>query len=633
MSLQRRMSSLPLSDIKITDSFWGRWQLVLIDVTLPTQYDQLVETGRIANFERAAGKKEGTFEGLWFNDSDAYKYAEACAYALAIRKDPKVQQCFDSVVEAIQGAQQPDGYLNTFFQLKHPNLKWRNLNMMHELYCGGHLIEAGVAAFECLGDRRLLDVSIRFVEHVMSVFGPGKRRGYCGHEEIELALVRLARATNEPKYSEFARWMVEERGHSPSPFEAELADPEASALWPGSGSLLTKDGKYDGQYAQDHAPIRQHTEIVGHAVRAMYLYIAAAELGDNRNDNPLEEALVRIWNNLTGRRMYVTGGIGPSSSNEGFTADYDLPNLTAYAETCASCGLVFWGHKMLEMTGDGDYVDVMERALYNGALSGISLSGDHYFYANPLESRGSHKRTPWFTCACCPPNIARLIGSIGRYSVGSSKDSFYVHMPVGCEAAATLNGVKVDFKIESDYPWSGKYKLHVSPKSPVQFKLLLRIPAWSGEMEIDFPAAEDPADYESGYAVFDRTWATGDTLTVDLGMEPKWVEADPRVRDNVGRVALTNGPLVYTLEAPDLGFVPQLFSVDVEAPIELKKEKVLEGVNVLSVEGLAIVDEPADELYVPSGANNSKEAVGKFIPYYAWCNRGSTDMQVWVRQI
>ena len=633
MSLQRRMHSLPFSDVKITDSFWGRWQRVLIDVTLPTQFDQLVATGRIANFNRSAGKEEGTFEGLWFNDSDAYKYAEACAYALTIRDDPKVRECLNAVIEAVTGAQQSDGYINTFFQLLHPTLKWRNLNMMHEMYCGGHLIEAGVAVFECLGDRRLLDVSIRFADLVMSVFGPGKRRGYCGHEEIELALIRLSGATGNSKYLEFARWMVEERGHSPSPFEAELQDPESVALWPRTGSLLTKQGRYDGQYAQDHLPIREHTEIVGHAVRAMYLYIAAAELGDDKDDTALEQALLRIWNNLTGRRMYVTAGIGPSSSNEGFTADFDLPNLSAYAETCASCGLVFWGHKMLEMTGDGDFVDVIERALFNGALSGISLSGDHYFYTNPLESRGTHERTPWFTCACCPPNIARLIGSVSNYAYGVSSDAFYVHIPIACEAQATFNGVPVQLKIESDYPWSGKYKLTISPKKPVQFKLLLRIPAWSSEMEIDLPTAEEPADYEGGYAVFDRTWTEGDTLTIDLCMEPNWVEADPRVKDNLGRAALCNGPLVYALERTDFGCAPQLFSADVEAPVIVQKEKLLEGVNTLMVEGLSIKEIAFDELYSPVGSTEMIESKAKFIPYYAWCNRGPTDMQVWVRQM
>ena len=631
------MRSLPLSEIKITDKFWSRWQQTLIDVTLPTQYQQLLETGRLANFERAAGKKDGDFEGLWFNDSDAYKFAEACAYALAIRDDAQVRECFNSVVTLIEGAQQSDGYLNTFFQVRHPNYKWRNLNMMHEMYCGGHLIETGVAAFECLGDRRLLDVSIRFADHVMSVFGPDKRLGYCGHEEIELALIKLARATNQPKYREFARWMVESRGHRPSPFEPEFSDPEGLNLWPMTGTLYTKNGRFDGEYigeyAQDHLPVREHTDVVGHAVRAMYLYIAAADLAEEKVDEEMHSALKRVWQNLTTCRMYVTGGIGPSSSNEGFTGDFDLPNLSAYAETCASIGLIFWGQKMLEMTGDGDYVDVIERALFNGALSGISISGDHYFYANPLESRGTHSRVPWFFCACCPPNIARLLGSLGAYLVGKSSESLYINIPTGCEISTHFSGVRVNVKIESEYPWNGKYKVTIDPEKPVKFKLLLRIPAWSGEMEIDLPTSEEPADYDSGYAAFDRVWSNGDVLSIDLGMEPIWVEADPRVRENLGRVALCNGPLIYALEETDLGIAPQLFSVDVEAPIEVSKEKLLGGINCLKTEGLAIVETPTDELYPVAGTSELEEKVGKFIPYYAWCNRGATNMQVWVRRI
>ena len=631
MSLQRRMHSLPLSDIKLTDSFWRHWQGVLIDVTLPTQFEQLIGTGRIANFEKAAAKS-GEFEGLWFNDSDVYKFAEASAFALTIRDDKVVRGNLDTVIRAIQTAQEPDGYLNTFFQLNHPGLKWRNLNMMHEMYCGGHLIEAGVAVFECLGDRRLLDVSIRFADHLASIFGPDKRLGYCGHEEIELSLLKLARATGNQKYSELARWMVEVRGHSPSPFEAELRDPEATALWPHSGSLLVKDGKYSGEYAQDHAPIREHTEIVGHAVRAMYFYIAAAELADGKQDETMETALERIWNNLTRKRMYITGGIGPSASNEGFTADYDLPNLSAYAETCASCGLVFWGQKMLELTGNSDFAEITERAIFNGVLSGISLSGDHYFYANPLESRGSHTRTPWFTCACCPPNIARLIASMGQYVVSSSEDGFYIHIPVGIEASTTIGGSNVNLKIESDYPWSGKFKVHVTPDKPARFKLSIRIPDWSEEMETDLPGAEEVAEYNNGYAVFDRIWKGGDVLFVDLGMTPKWVESDPRVRDNLGRAALTNGPLVYALEQHDLGFAPQLFTAFTESPIEVSKLNLLQGASVLSVDGVAEVELDSDELYVQEGEIETKEVTAKFIPYYAWNNRGPSAMQVWIRK-
>lgn len=628
------MQSLPLRQIRLTDPFWSRWQKQLVDVTLPKQFEKIVETGRLANFEIAAGQKEGKFEGLWFNDSDVYKWLEACAYALVNYDNADLRKQVDQAITAIEKAQDPSGYINTFFQIGHPELKWRNLHMMHEMYCGGHMLEGAVALHECLGDRRLLDVSIRFVDHVMSVFGPDKRRGYCGHEELELALIKLAKATGNAKYREFARWMVEQRGSRPAIFEAELKDKEAMELSPWSlESLVNKEGTYDGSYAQDHAPIREHTEIVGHAVRAMYYYIAAADLADGKKDEALETALERTWSSLTRKRMYVTGGIGPSSHNEGFTGDYDLPNLTSYAETCAAIGLVFWGHRLLEMTGNSEYADVMEKAIFNGALAGISLSGDHYFYANPHESRGTHARVPWFNCACCPPNIARLIGSLGAYAVGVSKSDLFIHLPIGLETEVTYRGVPVKLKLEGNYPWSGEFTLHVDPAKPVEFAIKLRIPAWSDDVSTDVPGADEEADYENGYAVFKRTWKAGDKLVVDLEMMPKWVESDPRVFDNLGRVALTNGPLVYCAEQIDNLVVPQRMSVDVEAPIEVTPEKLLEGVNVLATEAVVETDSFTDELYAEEGNLEVKPATAKFIPYFAWNNRGATHMQVWMRRL
>ncbi|RYG65862.1 glycoside hydrolase family 127 protein, partial [bacterium] len=364
--------------------------------------------------------------GFVFDDSDVYKWAEACAYALATTKNDALRKLLDEAIELVVSAQRPDGYLDTYIQLDHPDDAWRNLNALHEMYCAGHLIEAGVALSENLGDRRLLDVSIRFADHIMSVFGPEGRLGYCGHEEIELALVKLAVHTGEAKYREFARWLVESRGSRPSPFEAELKDPAVVALSPWGGGLL--DGtNYSGEYNQDHAPIREHDAVVGHAVRAMYLYIAAADLADGQDDAALETALQRAWDSLVKRRMYVTGGIGPSRHNEGFTQDYDLPNLSAYSETCAAIGLMLWGQKMLEMTGNAEFAETVERALFNGALAGISLGGDRFFYDNPLESRGGHDRTAWFGCACCPPNIARTIGNLASFVAGASEEAFYLH--------------------------------------------------------------------------------------------------------------------------------------------------------------------------------------------------------------
>lgn len=627
------MRSLPLRSVTVTDPFWSRWQKVLVETSLPLQFKHIVETGRLKNFHRAAGKAEGDFEGLWFNDSDVYKWVEACAFALALNPSDVLKAQVDETIEAIVAAQEPNGYLNTFFQVRHPDMKWRNLHMMHEMYCGGHLIEAAVAMSENLGDDRLLAVAKRFADHVMSVFGPGLRVGYCGHEEFELALIKMAALTGESKYRDYARWQVEQRGSRPSPMEAEMHDEEACKLWPGTNSLLKEGEDYHGEYCQDHAPIRQHTSVVGHAVRAMYYYIAAADLSDGLNDEALQEALVRVWESLTKRRMYVTGGIGPSASNEGFTTDYDLPNLTAYAETCAAIGLAFWGHKMLEVTGESSYADTMERAIYNGSLAGISLAGDKYFYVNPLESRGKHERVPWFSCSCCPPNIARLIASISRYSFGVSDDAVYIHMPVSLTTEVSVNGIQTKINIDGNYPWSSSFKVMIDPQSPVEFELRIRIPDWSEDASLDVPQSKEEAGFDSGYMVLKRKWAPGDVATVDFGMVPKWVEADPRVKDNLGRSALTYGPLIYAAEAHDQSFAPQLFTADTTAETVVEASDMLEGITTIEVPGIAEVESFVDELYAEDGTTESVETTLKMIPYYAWNNRGATDMQVWVRRI
>ena len=384
---------------------------------------------------------------------------------------------------------------------------------------------------------------------------------------------------------------------------------------------------YNGEYAQDHAPIREHDAVVGHAVRAMYLYIAAADLADGQDDAALETALRRTWDSLVKRRMYVTGGIGPSGDNEGFTHDFDLPNFSAYAETCAAIGLALWGQKMLEMTADSEYAETVERALYNGALAGISLSGDRFFYDNPLESRGGHERKSWFSCACCPPNIARMIGNLGSLVAGEGEDAFFVHQYVGFEAETKFGRIV----LEGD--WKGTMTIRVEPKVTGEFALCLRIPEWAEEVETELPGAEEEADFESGYAVFRRVWKAGDVLTVSLNAEPLWFEADPRVRENLGRAALTYGPLVYCLEEKDLGCAPQLFIADTQAPVEPQPDSRLGGVTVLPVEGTMDVETFPDTLYAPLGSGEVRQVTAEFVPYYAWANRGPNAMQVWIRRM
>jgi DUF1680 family protein len=633
MSFKSRYQPIPLNQVRLTDRFWSQWLTTLRERTLEAEYDQLEKTKRLANFRRAAGKEEGTFEGLYFNDSDVYKWIEACAYSLAAGPHAKIEKMMNDTIDLVADAQLEDGYINCFFQLKHPDLKFRNLYMMHEMYCVGHLYEAAVAHYEVTGSKKLLDVATKSADLIASIFGPGKQRGYCGHEEIELALIKLGKATHRQNYIDLAKWMIEERGKAPSAYLKEFEDEEARALSPHAYEEFKREG-YVGEYCQDHAPIRQHNRIVGHAVRAMYLYIGATDMADGAEDPELESALVRIWDNLTTKQMYVTAGIGPAASNEGFTKDYDLPNHSAYAETCATVGLVLWGSKYLQMTGKSDYADIVERALYNGSISGISLSGDQFFYTNRLESRGEHDRVPWFGCACCPPNIARMIGSVSRYALGSLNNELWIHIPIGCEINTEFNGVKTKVEIKSDYPWSGAFEVIVSPEKPVDFALRVRIPDWATDGTFEVENSEEAAEYDEGYAVFKRTWNSGDVLKADLDMTPRWVQSNPKVLENLGRVSLANGPLVYCVEQHDLGVEPQKLIVDIDSEPKVAFDKnLLNGINTITVDGLCEQDDFVDGLYAELGTVSLAQCDAKFIPYYSWCNRGPNHMMVWLRSI
>lgn len=619
----RRLQRFPVSHVSLHDPFWGTWQDTVSRVTIPSQHALLESTGRLENLRKAA-RGEAGFVGYRFNDSDVYKWIEACAFSLMQRPSLDNRKRMDDVVEIVAAAQMSDGYLNSYFQTDHPAMRWRNLSMMHEMYCGGHLIEAAVAHHEATGTRTLLDVAIRWTDHVMSIFGPGKRVGCCGHEEMELALLKLADATGDKKYREYARWQMEIRGQRPSFFAAEFDDQEAHDLSPLGMALLKRDGVYSGDYLQDHAPIREHDAVVGHAVRAMYLYIAATQLSEE--DPTLDAAMLRCWESLVKRRMYITGGIGPSGDNEGFTRDFDLPNHTAYAETCAAIGLVLWGHRLFERTGDASFMDVAERALYNGALAGISLSGDRYFYANPLESRADHERDPWFGCACCPPNIARLIGQVGQLAVGQSADGVWITMPIGVEVASHFGTIRID----GTYPWLGTFQIQV--KNPVSdpFAIRIRIPDWCPDATFHTPD-ETPAEYEDGFAVIRRGWKDGDVVRVEFEMPPTWMEAHPEVLDDAGKVALTVGPLVYAAESTK-DSIPQRFRVDLDAePVLGHQPSPLGKVPVIEVEGVADQLDFVDALYAPAGEKSSLATRIALTPYFMWNNAGKAHMAVWLR--
>jgi len=640
----RRLEPVSLKKVTIKGPFWVPRQMANRSVTLPIEYEQLKKTGRrdAWKLDWKPGRPDPPHH---FWDSDVAKWIEAVGYSLATHPDEKLKELVDGVIDMIAEAQQEDGYLNIHFTVVEPDNRWRNLRDMHELYCAGHLMEAAVAYYQATGKRELLDVLCRYADHIDSIFGPeeGQKRGYPGHEEIELALVKLYRVTGEKRHLRLAKYFVDERGRQPHYFDMEARgrgeDPSQSHF----------GGHYD--YNQSHLLVREQTTAEGHAVRAMYLYSAMADVAAETGDQTLLAACESLWKNVTQRRMYVTGGIGSSSLGERFTYDHDLPNEIAYAETCAAIGLVFWAHRMLQVDGDSTYADVMERALYNGVLSGISLDGERFFYANPLEvnpeaydkrpellrrSNLSYRRQEWFVCACCPPNIARLLASLGQYVYSQCEKDVYVHLYVGGRAELKVDGQSVVLTQETRYPWEGKAWVTVQPEKEAMFALALRIPGWSREatLEINGQPVEVGPLLEKGYAKINRVWKPGDTVELTLSMPVERIEAHPAVRMDSGRIALQRGPLVYCLEEVDNGANLNDITLPRDGLLKVEfDESLLGGVVVITGEARRRdLSRWEGRLYQPA-CSASKTVPLKAIPYYAWANRAPGEMLVWIREI
>jgi hypothetical protein len=624
------MRPLPLSEIELQDPFWREWQKVLINQGLPHMWAMLEESGRVENFERVVRGESDTHQGRIFDDSDVYKWMEGAAYALRKHPNAEVKKPFERMIKLVEKAQEDDGYLDTALQLNMPHYKFKMLSLLHEMYCAGHLIEAAVARFESTGEDDLLKPARRFAELIKAEFGPGKRPGYPGHEELELALVRLADATGDDSYREFARWLVDARGSRPSPFQQEhetLSEPrEDSQHLTTLEQLFYKKGEYDGAYAQDDMPLRKQDTAVGHSVRGMYLFIGAADaFGDE--DPEMVRALERIFTNLATHRMYITGGIGSSAANEGFTQDFDLPNIDAYAETCAAIGLFLWGIRMANVTGKARYADVAEKALYNGFLAGVSLDGTRYFYANPLESYGGVDRVPWFGCPCCPTNVARILPSVERWFFAADSDAVAIHIPV----AARVPFGKGTLSIEGNYPWRSKVRLTVLGGSDQMLRL--RRPQWAREASLHLNGKPLEAPVEGGYWVIRRSWQDGDVLEAEFPLRPTFTAADPRIPHNVGKTAVTRGPIVYCLEEPDLGQRVQSFRVDAAQTPQEVFESDDRMVVSLSVRGdLERLDWPHDNAYAPHVPGKLSNLPVRLIPYFAWNNRGSGSMTVWMNR-
>ncbi len=637
----KRVEPLGLKKVRIRkDSFWGERIRLIKEVVIPYQWNALNDkipgaplSHAMENFRIAAGESRGEFHGWVFQDSDVAKWLEAVSYCLMQQPDPELERLADRVIDTIVRAQQPDGYLNTYFTIKEPQKRWTNLRDNHEMYCAGHMIEAGVAYYEATGKRKLLEAVSRLADHIDSLFGPepGKRRGYPGHPEIELALIKLYRATGEQRYLKLAKFFIDERGQEPNYFDIEA-------------KARGDDKEYDKRYSQAHLPVREQKEAVGHAVRAMYLYSGMADLAFETNDETLLEACKRLWESVTERRMYITGGIGSSAEGEAFTFDYDLPNDRAYAETCASIGLVFWAHRMLRLEVDRKYADVMERALYNGVLSGISLDGTKYFYTNPLEvwppacKRYDMRhiipvRQPWFSCACCPPNLARLLASVGQYAYSRDERTVYVHLFIDSQAEVDLAGGRVTIVQETVYPWEGDVNIRIRTERPQEFTLAIRIPGWCKHPELKINGQGQEITVLKGYAWINRTWRDNDKVEILFPMPVERVRAHPNVRAAAGKVAICRGPLVYCLEEVDNG--PNLTQIVLPKTANLMvkfDDRLLGGVAV--VHGVGLRSDSAswgDALY-NSAECEKREAPIKAVPYYAWGNREPGEMLVWIRE-
>ena len=554
-------SALPLSHVRFPRGFLAERARLVREVVIPYQWEALNDrvagaepSGCVHNFQVAAGEKPGKFHGLFWQDSDLAKWIEAAAYRLATHPDAALDAELDRLIATLAKAQGADGYLNTYFQLVEPQQRWANLRDCHELYVAGHLIEAGVAHFRATGKRTLLAVVGKLADLIERTFGlgPGQIPGYCGHEEVELALMKLARATGEARYARLAAYFINQRGQEPNYLAEETKRRGDPLPW-----HMYFDGLGTLQAAR---PVRELAEPVGHAVRQMYLLAAMADVALDLGDDSLRRTCRRLWDRIVQGHLYLTGGVGSEPYGEKFTEPFDLPPDRAYAETCAAIGVIFFARRMLEDELRGEYADVMERALYNNVLSGMSLDGTKFFYVNPLELIPAvakrryechlvkTQRVGWFGCACCPPNVARLLASLGEYVASQRPDGLALHLYAECDLRFAVAGVGVRLAVRTDYPWTEAVALEVQPESPQEFTLHLRVPGWCRGARLAVNGAAHALAPVDGYAALRRVWRAGDRVELTLPLPVERVRADPRVATVAGCVALQRGPVVYCLE-------------------------------------------------------------------------------------
>ena len=607
-----KLHALPLGAVQLEDGFWKGKQATNYATSLIHGYRMLEQAGNLHNLRLVSGQAEGDYRGRLFLDENVYKWLEAVAYGLAHQPDAELQQMADEAIGLIAAAQQPDGYLNSYFTVVEPQNRWSDLDHGHELYCAGHFFQAAIAFSRALGDTRLLAIATRLADHIDSIFGPGKREGAPGHPEPEMALVELYRETGEKRYLELSRFFIGQRGKN----------------------QMRGLGWYGPEYHQDRVPIRDASVIEGHAVRALYLMSGVTDLYLETGEQALFDALMRLWHDMTSGKLHITGGAGARYEGESFGDPYELPNDQCYCETCAAIASIMWNWRLLLATGEARFADLMEQTLYNGFLSGPALDGTHFFYINPLLSRGGYARAEWYSVACCPPNIMRTLASIEGYMATTSAEGIQLHL----YHAATIAHPERDLalSIATEYPWEGQVSITVTATDSDPWALGLRIPIWcqSASLRVNGEPVETPA-LPGSYTSITRAWQTGDVVTLDLPMPAHLVEAHPLIDTTRGATALQRGPVLYCLEQVDHDFDIMGAQIDPSAPMQTAwRGDLLGGVKVITATGYSLETTSwGNQVYRPlsvQGTTPRRPVTLTAVPYHVWGNRGENAMRVWI---
>ena len=673
--MNEKCFSTPLAfdHVQITDGFWKRTMELVRKEVIPYQWEVLNDrvpeatpswcmhnfraAARLHEQKRSLGAafvppvytfrgfealpedpahpEEDRFYGFVFQDSDFSKWIEAVAYSLAQHPDKELEAIADGAIDQVCAAQMDDGYLDTYYIINGMDAAWTNLRDNHELYCFGHLTEGAVAYYQATGKDKLLRAACRFADYIDARFGEeeDKCKGYPGHEVAEMALIRLYEATGEERYLRLSRYFINQRGQDPKYF---VEEEKRRAAREGRAPRET-----DLFYHQSEAPVRELGEALGHAVRAVYLYSGMADVSRVTGDDSLFEACRRLWDSIVHQKLYITGGIGGTHVGEAFSFPYDLPNDSAYSETCAAIGLVFFARRMLQIAPESRYADVMEQALYNTVLAGMALDGKSFFYVNPLsvvpeacekDKRLSHVkpiRQKWFGCACCPPNIARMVSSVAQYAYTENAETLYTHLYIGGSVSKQFEGGTLTMSLQSGMPWDGCVNAAIHAEKPVEATLAFRIPGWTENPAFDVCGKQQ--EIRDGYLYVSGVWNDGDVITLDFPMPVRMWNADTRVRENIGRVAFTRGPITFCAEEADNGADLHLLTVDGERITVEKDERFGHETVRIIVSGHRAEASSGHQLYRPAQKPVTNEAAIALIPYYAWANRGLGEMSVWLR--